>query len=208
MPFSAPVTSKAPSPLADTISINRKGVSIMPNTLEAAALHTAAGTLPRAMAVNAMDDDTADGNTPRYRNPSASSGGIHCGASNDTGNTASGKTRKVSEEINRCSRQCIAPASTCFRDSAAPCTKNSTATASVDSCESPSAKPPPAGHTVAATITVNNSSVKPSSRRSRPIIRTPATPPAQAPAWPEPGALRHLHRPAPWQPAGFHGPAG
>ncbi len=51
MSFSASATENSPAPEVDTRSSNRNGVSIMPNTLDAAALQMAAGTLPRAMAV-------------------------------------------------------------------------------------------------------------------------------------------------------------
>ncbi|MES1949777.1 hypothetical protein S4A8_02928 [Salinisphaera sp. S4-8] len=37
----------------------------MPKTFEAAALQTAAGTLPPAIAVNAIDEETAEGKAPR-----------------------------------------------------------------------------------------------------------------------------------------------
>jgi hypothetical protein len=41
----------------------------MPSKLDADALHTAAGTLPLAMDVNAIDDWTVDGNVQRKRTP-------------------------------------------------------------------------------------------------------------------------------------------
>ncbi len=80
----------------------------MPNTLEAAALQMAAGTLPRAMAVYAIDDDTADGKTPRYRKPSPRSAGIHCGAiplRPFMGRTTNGKNTKVRAVITIWRRQ-------------------------------------------------------------------------------------------------------
>lgn len=51
MSLSASATEKPPSPDVLTSSNSRNGVNIMPNTLEAAALQMAAGTLPFAMAV-------------------------------------------------------------------------------------------------------------------------------------------------------------
>ena len=76
----------------------------MPNTFDAAAPQMAAGTLPRAMAVNAIDDVTADGNAPRYKNPVPSAAGNNTGASQDTGSTTHGKTMNVIARIATCSR--------------------------------------------------------------------------------------------------------
>src|SRR5690606_12073153 len=43
----------------------QRGVSATPITLESVALNTAAGTLPFAAAVRAIDDETVDGNAQR-----------------------------------------------------------------------------------------------------------------------------------------------
>ena len=45
------------------------GVRKMPSKFEAEALHTAAGTLPRAIEVKAIDDCTVDGSTHRNSMP-------------------------------------------------------------------------------------------------------------------------------------------
>src|SRR5690606_25070255 len=57
------ITELAPNvtPLVDKSSAAKAGVSTTPSMLETDAAQIAAGTLPRAMAVNAIDDCTVDG---------------------------------------------------------------------------------------------------------------------------------------------------
>jgi hypothetical protein len=52
-----------------TTRLTSAGVMKIPSRLEAEALHTAAGTLPLAIEVNAMDDWTVDGSVQRKRTP-------------------------------------------------------------------------------------------------------------------------------------------
>ncbi len=52
------------------------GVRTMPRRLEKDALHIAAATLPRAMAVKAMDDCTVEGSSVRNRMPLAQAGSM------------------------------------------------------------------------------------------------------------------------------------
>ncbi len=111
--FRASATENPEAPDDVTSMRSRNGVSIIPNTFDAAALQMAAGTLPLAMAVYAMDEDTAEGRTPRYRKPSPKSGGIQAGAialNCWIGSTASGKNTNVNAVIIKCSRQWVAPA--------------------------------------------------------------------------------------------------
>ncbi len=173
MSFSALPAAK-PSPAMLTSNISRNGVSIMPNTLEAAALQTAAGTFPRAIAVKAMEDETAEGNTPRYRNPYTRSSGIQLAGTSERGHTRSGNTTKVMVVMIRCSFQWPAPARTCLRESAAPWRKNSRATAPLPVKLNCSAKPPSAGNMVARPIVPSRTRVKPSTGTR--ITQTPVHP--------------------------------
>ena len=51
------------------------GVSSMPSRLDAVAAHSAAGTLPRAIEVKAIEDCTVDGSTHSSSRPVQSGGG-------------------------------------------------------------------------------------------------------------------------------------
>ena len=55
------------------------GVKRMPTRFETVAAHNAAGTLPRAMEVNATEDCTVDGSTHTKITPAHSSGVSRCG---------------------------------------------------------------------------------------------------------------------------------
>src|SRR5690606_31846480 len=55
--------------LVSSSSCSSKGVSTMPSRLMAEAMQMAAGTLPRAMAVNAMADCTVPGRAHKYSIP-------------------------------------------------------------------------------------------------------------------------------------------
>ena len=59
----------APSALLCSSMLTRMGVITMPISVEADALHTAAGMLPRAMAVKAMADCTVAGSVHRKSTP-------------------------------------------------------------------------------------------------------------------------------------------
>ena len=97
------------------------GVMKMPARLEKEALHTAAATLPRAMAVKAMDDCTVEGSRVRNSIPVPSAGSMPGIAR--TARPSSGNTAKVISATVRCSRQWRAPSITACRDRRAPCMK-------------------------------------------------------------------------------------
>src|SRR3546814_10572379 len=56
---------RPPVPPLSIVSAASSGVSAMPSRLEKDALTTAAATLPRAMAVKAMEDCTVEGSSVR-----------------------------------------------------------------------------------------------------------------------------------------------
>ena len=63
-------SSDAPAPECGTTTrLTSKGVTKTPSSVEADALHTAADTLPRAIAVKAIADCTVAGSTQRNRMP-------------------------------------------------------------------------------------------------------------------------------------------
>ena len=59
----------APARSVETSSPTSSGVTNTPSRVEADALHTAAGMLPRAIDVKAMADCTVAGSTHRYITP-------------------------------------------------------------------------------------------------------------------------------------------
>ncbi|CFN68243.1 Uncharacterised protein [Bordetella pertussis] len=101
----------------------------MPSRLEADALQTAAGTLPRAIDVKAMADCTVAGRQHRNSTPRYSSGVTSGSSTGLRATPSSGNIRNVAEKIVRCRRQCVTPATMASRDRRAPCRKNSSATA-------------------------------------------------------------------------------
>src|SRR5680860_156972 len=110
-----------------------------------------------------MDEETADGNTPRYRKPSPRSFGIHDGAKlliPLMGITTSGKNPNVSAVISMCNRQCDAPATICSRDNAAPWKKKSRATATVPAVARKFPAAPVAGRNEASAIAPSSRIVK------------------------------------------------
>ena len=110
------------------------GVTRMPSSVEAEALHTAAGMLPRAMEVKAMADCTVAGRAHRNSTPMYMSG-VTSGES--TGRSAQprmGNITKVATKIHTCSFQWPMPARMAWRESLAPCRKNSRLTMPVVMC--------------------------------------------------------------------------
>ena len=101
----------------------------MPIRLENDALHTAAGTLPRAIEVNAIDDCTVDGSVHRNSRPSASCVPTMADASGIRPTPSRGNMANVHRNTSRCRRQCVTPAMIASRDSLAPCMKNNRAMA-------------------------------------------------------------------------------
>ena len=103
----------------------------MPSRLDAVAAHSAAGTLPRAIEVKAIDDCTVDGSTHSISSPAHSGGVSRPGASARAVRPSAGNSRKVLASTTACSRQCRAPASAACGASRAPCRKNISAMAAV-----------------------------------------------------------------------------
>ena len=66
------------------------GVATIPIRLDSDALHTAAATLPRAIAVNAIDDCTVDGSNVRNNSPDAITGSIAAPPACNTASPTSG----------------------------------------------------------------------------------------------------------------------
>lgn len=114
--------------LATTVPTS-SGVRKMPSRLEADALHTAAGTLPRAIDVKAMADCTVAGRQHKNRMPRYSSGVTKGSSTGLSARPSKGNIRNVAEKIVRCSFQCVRPAMMASRDRRAPCRKNSRPTA-------------------------------------------------------------------------------
>src|SRR5258706_4080105 len=107
------------------VTLTITGVRKMPIRLEADALHTAAGTLPLAIDVKAIDDCTVDGSVHRNRTP-VYSAGVTSGASTGlSARPSSGNSTNVLSRTTRCRRQCVAPATIAPRGNLAPCRKNS-----------------------------------------------------------------------------------
>src|SRR5450830_1562205 len=98
------------APCATTITLTINGVRKIPSKLDAEALQIAAGTLPRATDVKAMDDCTVDGSTHRNRMPRYRSGVRTNNKAGFSIRPSKGKTRKVHNSTVRCSRQCTMPA--------------------------------------------------------------------------------------------------
>ena len=101
------------------------GVRKTPSRLDSEALHTAAGTLPRAIEVKAIEDCTVDGSAHRNSTPRYSSGVSSQPSSGLNSSPNSGNSTKVQARMVRCRRQCSTPATIDSRDSRAPCRKNS-----------------------------------------------------------------------------------
>jgi hypothetical protein len=68
------VGEKPPLAEVGSSSAVSTGVSATPTRLDSDALHSAAGTLPRAIEVKAIEDCTVDGSTQRKSRPTAISG--------------------------------------------------------------------------------------------------------------------------------------
>ncbi len=105
----------------------RSGVMNMPRMFEAEAEQIAAGTLPPATDVKAIEDCTVEGSTQRNRTPAASAGVSSVGLSRPAARPRIGKSTKVEANTTRCRRQCTRPASAVCRSMRAPCRKNSSA---------------------------------------------------------------------------------
>ena len=82
----------------------------MPMRLDAVAAQIAAGTLPRPIEVNAIDDRTVEGRAQSRITP------VHSGGVSSVGNSAlapkpsTGNNTNVEASTTTCSRQCRTPA--------------------------------------------------------------------------------------------------
>ncbi len=113
------------SPSAPSSSLTSSGVRNTPSRLDTEALHTAAGTLPRASEVKAMEDCTVAGRAQRNRMPRYSSGVTIGDSAGFSARPSSGNITKVQANTSRCRRQWVMPAMIAWRDSLAPWRKNS-----------------------------------------------------------------------------------
>ncbi len=109
-----------PAPCEVSSSATRAGVTTMPKRLDTEALHSAAGTLPRAIEVKAIDDCTVDGSRQTKSRPSARSGGSQSRAARGHGEADQRKQNEARGEDQRLQRQCIRPSTTACGDSRAP----------------------------------------------------------------------------------------
>ncbi len=73
----------------------------MPNRLDAVAAHSAAGTLPRAIEVKAIEDCTVDGSTHSISTPPQSGGVSSPGASARAVSPSSGEQQKGAAQDDR-----------------------------------------------------------------------------------------------------------
>ena len=122
------------------------GVSSMPSRLDAVAAHKAAGTLPRAIEVNAIEDWTVEGSTDSRIRPVQSGALMRCGATARAARASAGNSTKVDASTNTCSRQLLAPASAALGARRAPWRKNSNAMAMVVRWPATTAPVPCAGN--------------------------------------------------------------
>ena len=158
-----PIESQALGPsdwCGTTNRLTSSGVTKMPIRVEAEALHTAAATLPRAIEVKAIDDCTVAGNmhkksTPRYRSAVTSGANTGLSASPSIGNRI-----KVLANTSKCNRQWVAPATMAWRESLAPCRKNSRPMATPVRVSKKGAIVPRTGQPLASVTVATRASVK------------------------------------------------
>ena len=98
-----------PAPWAFSSRATSAGVSSMPKRLEIEAAHSAAGTLPRAIEVKAIEDCTVDGRTQMNIRPSDRSGDRNGRNSVVSAKPIAGKRTNVLAKISDCRRQCGEP---------------------------------------------------------------------------------------------------
>src|ERR1700677_3859357 len=96
-----------PLPWALSSNPTSAGVSTIPNMLDTEALHRAAGTLPRAIEVKAIEDCTVEGSTQTNINPSARSGETHPRDNDVTTRPTTGNSTNVLARTRLCRRQCV-----------------------------------------------------------------------------------------------------
>jgi hypothetical protein len=101
----------------------------IPNRFDADALHSAAGALPPATEVKAIEACTVDGKAVSRRNPGHSDAGKRLGAMRCAAIPSSGKSANVLRKTSVCNRHCRKPRNAASGESCAPCMKNSYAMA-------------------------------------------------------------------------------
>src|SRR5450830_382909 len=153
------------APCATTITLTISGVRKIPSKLDAEALQIAAGTLPRATDVKAIEDCTVDGNTHRNKMPRYKSGVMSNNNAGLSNRPSKGNTANVHTSTVRCKRQCTIPAITAWRESLAPCMKNSRPIMRVVSQSKTTAVEPVQGRKLAVRTTANNISVRLSGKK-------------------------------------------
>ena len=153
------------SPCGTTNQLTSSGVTSTPSRVEAEALHTAAGMLPRAMEVKAMADCTVAGSTHKYITPVYSSGVTKGSSNGRSAQPSNGNNTKVQANTSKCSRQWVMPAMIASRESLVPCMKNNRPMAKLVSHSKPCALRPCAGKKLARSTTAIRVSVKLSGRK-------------------------------------------
>src|ERR1700724_3276262 len=106
-----------------------RGVTKTPSRFEAEALHSAAGTLPPATDVKAIEACTVEGSAVSRITPAQSASGRKLGARKRAEIPSSGNSANVLRNTIVCSRQCRAPRNATSGESFAPCMKNNSAMA-------------------------------------------------------------------------------
>jgi hypothetical protein len=108
------------APVVCISNTTSSGVNTMPRMLDNDALTIAAGTLPWAIEVNAIDDCTVDATRVRNNTPVYRSGVNTDGTRMRAASPRSGKATNVAASTSRCSRQCRSPCMASVGDSRAP----------------------------------------------------------------------------------------
>src|ERR1700677_1332967 len=96
-----------------------RGVRKTPSRFDAEALHIAAGTLPPATEVKAIEDCNVEGSAVSRISPAQSGSGSNPGASKRAEIPSSGNSAKVLRNTVERGRQCRAPPSVTSGDSCA-----------------------------------------------------------------------------------------
>ncbi len=114
-----------------------------------------------------MADCTVAGSTHKNSTPTYSSGVTSGASTGRSASPSSGNSANVLPTTTRCSRQWPMPASTAWRDSLAPCMKNSSATAKVVARSRKAPTGPEAGSTLARATVAARARVKESGRKRK-----------------------------------------
>ena len=151
-----------------------KGVNTMPSKVEADALQTAAGILPRAMLVSAMADCTVAGKAHKNSMPCTKGGGSNRAHSGWASQPTRGNTMNVVAVTTRCRRQWPIPAQMAWRESLLPCKKKSKTITQVVALFKISANIPVAGARLAIVTVESRSRVKVSGLKRTKILENQA----------------------------------